>query len=760
MGIRKQGAVARPLRILFEMGTVGELTDGQLLERFATARGAGAELAFEVLVERHGGMVLRVCRSVLGDSGEAEDAFQATFLVLVRRARGLWVRESLGPWLHQVAYRTARCALRSAGRRRRLEEGWAGREVARGHRIDTETRQLLHEEIERLPERFRAPVVLCDLEGQSHEQAARQLGWPVGTVKSRQARGRARLRDQLVRRGLHQERGVVGVMLGIGGRDLLVSPALLHGTVEAALRLGIVRGVAGGAAVSLMQGVLRTMWIWQWVKVGSVVVTSSAGILGAGFLLQTGTAGAFARARDNAAQGGELLEQEVKREPLMANVAERGNLESSSNSDAYCAVEGQTTITKMLPEGSRVKKGDVVCELDSVFLKDQLINQRITTKSAEALFLNAKLAREVAEIAVNEYEQGILKSDQATLRNSAEAAHKAVERAESRLQRIKRAQEQIATAPIAKADKRPADVVAELDLIDRLEASQQLIEEGKAALELAKSKQEQLEKYTSVKMIKELRIELDEKRSKELAREATWDLEKSKEAKLERQISACVIRSPGTGVVIYANTPDRNQRGDFRQVEEGVTVRERQKLFSVPDTSKPMLVNVKISESQIANVANRMKAKVRVDSFANLVLTGRVVEVAPLPDAVNIFEPKVKVYTTKVRIDDGPKGLRPGMSASVEILIDSQDDVVSVPVEAVVHYEDKDHVAVKVKGGIEWRDVKLGGANEKRVEVKEGIKDGERVVLNPLSLMSEEEKTRKLGGGATGRPSGEGAKKP
>ena len=121
MAIGKDGAVLRQLRTLFNVGTVRELTDGQLLERFATDRGESAELAFAVLVERHGPMVLRVCRGVLNDPHDTQDAFQATFLVLVRKARALWVRDSLGPWLHQVAYRTASCARSTAARRRRHE---------------------------------------------------------------------------------------------------------------------------------------------------------------------------------------------------------------------------------------------------------------------------------------------------------------------------------------------------------------------------------------------------------------------------------------------------------------------------------------------------------------------------------------------------------------------------------------------------------------------------------------------------------------
>jgi DNA-directed RNA polymerase specialized sigma24 family protein len=110
MASDRRGAVLRHIQALFDKGTIGGLTDGQLLERFTTRDGEAAELAFAALVERHGPMVLRTCRAILRDPRDVHDAFQATFLVLVRRARSLWVRDSLGAWLHQVAYRTASCA--------------------------------------------------------------------------------------------------------------------------------------------------------------------------------------------------------------------------------------------------------------------------------------------------------------------------------------------------------------------------------------------------------------------------------------------------------------------------------------------------------------------------------------------------------------------------------------------------------------------------------------------------------------------------
>ena len=191
------------LSTLFDQGALAGLSDGQLLERYATARREAAELAFGTLVERHGPMVLRTCRGILRNDHEAMDAFQATFLVLVRKGRSLWVRTSLGPWLHRVACRAAARARLEAARRRAVERGFA--ESQRQTRTASETDDqttALHEEVNRLPERYRLPIVLCELEGYSCRQAARHLGCPVGTVASRLARGRERLRMRLVRRGL------------------------------------------------------------------------------------------------------------------------------------------------------------------------------------------------------------------------------------------------------------------------------------------------------------------------------------------------------------------------------------------------------------------------------------------------------------------------------------------------------------------------------------------------------------------------------
>ena len=197
------GVLAGPLRALWGVGVVSGLSDGQLIDRIGTGHGEAAELSFQLLVERHGPMVLRVCQRMLNDPNDAEDAFQATFLVLLA-AR---TPDSESRVSRELA---ARCggARRGTGQGRRVAatpdraagSSAGGRTERRRERLDLES--LIQHELARLPEKYRAPIVLCYLEGLTHESAADQLGWPVGTVRGRLARARDLLRARLTRRGM------------------------------------------------------------------------------------------------------------------------------------------------------------------------------------------------------------------------------------------------------------------------------------------------------------------------------------------------------------------------------------------------------------------------------------------------------------------------------------------------------------------------------------------------------------------------------
>jgi HlyD family secretion protein len=739
VAIGKNRAVVRQLRTLFNVGTIRELTDGQLLERFATGDGEPAELAFAALVERHGAMVLRVCRAVLNDPHDTQDAFQATFLVLVKKARGLWVRDSLGPWLHQVAYRTASCARLISARRQRHERSAAALRREARIEVHDDLARVLHEEIERLPERFRVPLILCDLEGRSHEQAARHLGWPIGTVKSRQARGRDRLRDRLRRRGIVPQAAVLAAALRPDPASILVSPTVVDCTIRAAIQSVAARTLVPGAASSLARGVLTSMYMTQWSKVASVLLFLGATASGAGLLAQKGVLFAVQGTPVQAAPAGDVPTTTVKAGKLSVRVIEKGNLEVSEATDAYCLVEGQTTIIMILPDGSAVKKDQIVCQLDSSSLRNKLFNQRITQKSAERTFDNAKLAREVAEIALIEYVEGIYKSDLARLNDAVTAAESAIRKADARLERTRLAGQRIQEALGKKgAEKSSADIMADLDIADRLESAEDAVVRKKVAIERTKVKKKVLENVTKPRTVEELQADIERKRSDELAKKATWELENMKAKYLERQIYACDIKAPADGTITYANSPELII-GRPPQIEEGATVRERQKIFRVIDPKSRMLVNARVHEPHIAKLSRNMKAKIRVDAFADETLSGTIWEIAPLPNPAHFGI--ASVYTTRVFIGKPLPGLRPGMSAEVEFLVSDLDNVISVPVEAIVRYDEKDHLAVKkADGGWDWREVTLGVSNDRAVEVKEGLKSGEQVAVKPLELLTEQQK--------------------
>ena len=282
---RTPSAASNALRTLFNLGVIGDLTDGQLLERFATRDGEAAELAFSAIVERHGPMVLRACRSVLDDPHDAQDAFQATFLVLSRRAEALWVRDSIGPWLFSVALRVSRHSRAAAARRRRHERRsaeLAPRSVVDGHSVEADPSDSpLLAELDRLPARFRDPVVLCDLQGRSYDQAARHLGLPVGTLKSRLARGRSRLRDRL--RGL-------GHSPGLAATGLRLPSPLIDSTSSAALRASAGLATAGTVPASVILLASGALWMMRlaslgrWTALALAVSLSGVGLAAAAAL--------------------------------------------------------------------------------------------------------------------------------------------------------------------------------------------------------------------------------------------------------------------------------------------------------------------------------------------------------------------------------------------------------------------------------------------------------------------------------------------
>jgi RNA polymerase sigma factor (sigma-70 family) len=295
----RAGGYAKDVETLFVAGALGDVGDAQLLDRFLEHErdGRAAEMAFAALVERHAPMVLRVCVGVLGDVHDAQDVSQATFLVLARRAGSVRRRESVASWLHGVALRLASKVKRGAARRRSHErrggEIMTARRGEQGGPAPAESWQELHEELGRLPERYREPIVLCHMEGLTQEQAARRLGWPIGTVQSRLARGRDRLRARLVRRGftLSAAAFAAGAM---SSAEAAVSAAWVESTARAAVQIAAGRSIAGSVSAGVLllwQTGSRSLLMSRLLFAGGVVMTIGALAAGSAALGRAGQDG-------------------------------------------------------------------------------------------------------------------------------------------------------------------------------------------------------------------------------------------------------------------------------------------------------------------------------------------------------------------------------------------------------------------------------------------------------------------------------------
>ncbi len=277
-----EARLGEQIRALFEAGPLAQAGDDRLLDQFQGGEPGRSGSAFAALVDRHGPMVLGVCRRVLADPGLAEDAFQATFLVLARRARSVRDREALAPWLHRVARRVATRAKVRADRARRRERP-GPREVAvlDPDRLErAEVRAIIDEEVDRLGDHQRLPVVLCCLEGLSHEEASARLDWPLGTVKSRLARGRRRLQERLTRRGVAPALAAATAWesAGAGAATATSAVPVPPALAGAAARLGLlVLGPATPGSVPAAVSALAREELGSMLKVKVVAATLAAG---------------------------------------------------------------------------------------------------------------------------------------------------------------------------------------------------------------------------------------------------------------------------------------------------------------------------------------------------------------------------------------------------------------------------------------------------------------------------------------------------
>lgn len=415
----------------------------------------------------------------------------------------------------------------------------------------------------------------------------------------------------------------------------------------------------------------------------------------------------------------------VRRGDLVVTVAKDGNLESAVNIDLKCEVAGGSNILWIVDDGDQVRKGDKLVELDSSALEEQINQQRITCEKARAAKIQAEKDFAAAGIAVNEYLEGTFVKSVQEVDNQITIAEENLRSAQTTLEHSKR--------------------MFRKGYISALDLESQTFSVQRAELELrsAQTAKDVLINFTKKKTLQELESARDSAEAQAKSEAASFDLEDSRLQRLESQLRQCVITAPADGMVVYANEMDHHGRSEQPQIEEGAAVRERQTIVRLPDLNQ-MQVKVNVHESRVEALGEALKKANREGHVlpANVTiqgrqLNGRVTNIANQPAPAEFWSGNVKEYPTIIAIDENSEGLRPGMTAECEILVEKLQDVLLIPMSAVIEWQGEYLCWVATPSGTERRPLLLGTSNDRMVEVKDGVKEGERVVLNPRATIPD-----------------------
>ncbi len=490
----------------------------------------------------------------------------------------------------------------------------------------------------------------------------------------------------------------------------------------------------------------------------------------------------------------------VRRQDLVISVREGGSLIPHGAAPIKCEVEGQTRIIRLVPDGTiiteqDVQEGRVLVELDSSGLTDKFAQQEITVQSAEAGYTQA---RESLDIRIKQNESDInagnlrvkfafmdlqksLGEALATRVLAAEIdllaiAEKSTDWPElaaqleeiglggASLQKLRELQADIGFAQeeVSRAEDKfkwstdlgPTEVGGSGYITrseweaDRLALRRREVdlEQARLALqiylkyELPKEAEKLSSDYREAQANLErieakARAEHAKAQAELVSRKSTYERQNSRLEKLATQIEHCTIRAPGSGMVVYASTGRRWNRA---VIEEGATVRERQELMSIPGPND-MAVEVKVHESAVRKVAPGLRVRITPDAFKDRILWGTVKSVATTPDSQNWINPDLKVYVTLITVDEVPRDLKPGMSAQIEIMVNTLPNVVVVPVQAVTTLRGKTVCYVVMGTEPLERAVEVGETNDRFVEIKSGLSEGDQVLLHPPVAYAEAE---------------------
>ena len=422
---------------------------------------------------------------------------------------------------------------------------------------------------------------------------------------------------------------------------------------------------------------------------------------------------------------------------FLQEVLERGEVASSSNVEVRCQVQSKaligTPILEIVPEGTYVQEGEFLLRLDDSALQADLVQQQIACNSSRALEIEGLADFEAAKLALEEYESGTFLQDKGLLESERFVAQENLRRAEEYL-----------SYSIRLADRGYVTGV-------QLEADRFAVEKARKELENSSTKLSVLHRFTKLKTTNRLKANVETAEARWRSRQNSHNLDEERLKALEDQLAKCRILAPTSGQVVYANLPSGEPL-----IAEGKPVRERQIIVRLPDP-KRMQVLARINESRIDRVRVGMSAKIRMDAFPNTVLTGTVRSVSEYPLPAASPYSTIKEYGAEITIDDAPTGARSGMTAQAAIQVERLENVLQVPVQAVLERGKRFFCVVEADGEIVAKEVKVGSANEQSVIISAGLAEGEQVVLAPqtyeskLSLPKVAKKTDPSGTRAGGR---------
>lgn len=419
---------------------------------------------------------------------------------------------------------------------------------------------------------------------------------------------------------------------------------------------------------------------------------------------------------------GGALTYVVQRGDMLITVTDDGNVESASNIDIKCEVEGGGTILWIVQDGSQVQAGDELVRLDTAVIENEYTLQNSVTEKARATKIQSEQNLTAAEIAVKEYKQGLYIQAVQTADAAIKIAEQNLTSARNTLEFTERMVRKGFATPLQR------------------ESDQFAVERAQLDLDAAITSKSVLEDFTFEKTVKQLEATSEAAAAQLRADTATLKNEEDKLKKLERQLAACVIKAPQNGMVVFANETRGRSGTSEATIQEGAQVRFTQSIIKLPDLSR-MQVRMTVHESKVDQIKTGMPARITIQGKD---YKGSVVSVNNQPEPSSWFAASVKEYATTVTIEGEQRGLRPGMTAAVEILLAHVKDALTIPVSCVVEQRGKFYGWVIVDGRYQRRELVLGRTNDSFLEVIDGVKEGDIVLRNPRAIVPEAQEETSL----------------